>query len=221
MYQKTLALNCFYCIAITPLLYLSNRILYSLFPGIDPVVELKISEEVGIIIWGLVPSFYLSCFHDTTQKYLQAQGVISQPLIIESGSVIVQLLFSMLFIKHYQLGIMGMVWAKNISDLLYALVLYLYIIIHQPTKESWIEWSLLSATKNWRFFLRFVGLFVVTKYIQALAFELTCLVVCKFVTIHGVAAQIYIANVIILIRVAYQGIADAVNHLIYKSLMEK
>lgn len=60
---------------------------------------------------------------------------------------------------------------------------------------------------------------MVTKYIQALAFEVTCLVVCKFVGIEGVAAQIYIANVIILIRLAYQGIADAVNHSIYKSLM--
>jgi Na+-driven multidrug efflux pump len=89
---------------------------------------------VGIIIWGLVPSFYLSCFHDTTRNYLQAQGVLYQPLIVESVSVIIQILFTLLFVKHKALGIMGVIWAKNISDGIYALALYLYIIIWQPTK---------------------------------------------------------------------------------------
>jgi hypothetical protein len=46
-----------------------------------------------------------------------------------------------------------------------------------------------------------------------------CLITCKFVDLPAVAAQIYIANVIVLIRLAYQGIADAVNHAIYKSLI--
>lgn len=116
---------------------------------------------------------------------------------------------------------MGVIWAKNISDGVYALALYIYIVVYQPTKDSWIEWNLLSATKNWKFFLRFVGLFVLTKYIQALAFELMCLIVCKFVEVPAIAAQIYIANGIVLLRLAYLGIADSANYSIYKSLMEK
>ena len=48
-----------------------------------------------------------------------------------------------------------------------------------------------------------------------------CLIVCKFVELPAIAAQIYIANGIVMIRLAYQGIADAVNHSIYKSLLEK
>jgi hypothetical protein len=33
LYQKTLAVNCFYCIVVTPLLYLSDVILLWFFPG--------------------------------------------------------------------------------------------------------------------------------------------------------------------------------------------
>ena len=75
-------MNFFYCIVATPFLYLSDVILLWFFPGEDPEKEAKICEEVGIIIWGLVISFYLSCFHDTTRNYLQAQGVLYQPLIL-------------------------------------------------------------------------------------------------------------------------------------------
>lgn len=99
MYQKTLAVNCFYCIAITPLIYLSDSILAWFFSDADQQTEALICQQAGIMIWGLVPSFYLSCFHDTTRNYLQAQGVLYQPLIIETASVIIQLLFSMLFVK--------------------------------------------------------------------------------------------------------------------------
>jgi Na+-driven multidrug efflux pump len=54
--------------------------------------------------------------------------------MVESVSVIIQILFTLLFVKHKSLGIMGVIWAKNISDGIYALALYLYIIIWQPTK---------------------------------------------------------------------------------------
>ena len=84
-----------------------------------------------------------------------------------------------------------------------------------------MEWNLLSATRNWKFFLRFVGLFVITKYIQAFAFEFMCLIVCRFVDLPAIAAQICIANFIIMIRLAYLGIADSVNYSIYKSLMDR
>jgi len=49
------------------------------------------------------------------------------------------------------MGILGAAWAKNISDSLCCLAIYFYIIVKEPTKDSWVEWSLKSTNNISRF----------------------------------------------------------------------
>ena len=132
MYQKTLGINFFICILITPLLYLSDKFLVLI--GFNSHIVQYSSEYV----WALVPSFYLFSFYDTTRNYLQSQKIIYPPLIVGSLGTILHYFLCRYFVEMLGLGITGAAWAKNVSDLFNCLVLYLYIIKEEPTKESWI-----------------------------------------------------------------------------------
>ena len=128
MYQKTLGINFFLCILITPLLYLSDRFL-KLIGFDESIVNLS-----STYVWALVPSFYLYTFYETTKNYLQSQGVIYPCLVIGTISAILHYLMAGFMIAKLNLGVMGAAWSKNISYMLSSLVLYFYIIKEEPTK---------------------------------------------------------------------------------------
>lgn len=147
MYQKTLGINFFLCILITPILYLSDKIL----------IQLGFSHELvrysTQYAWALVPSFYLYSFYDTTRNYLQSQKVIYPPLIVGTVGTILHYCAAKYFIYTLGFGVTGAAWAKNISDAFNCLMIYLYIIKEEPTKQSWIEWNI-CATNNVHKFLK-------------------------------------------------------------------
>lgn len=122
MYQKTLGINSFLCILITPILYLSDRILIAM--GFD-IVLVKAATEY---VWALVPSFYLFSFYDTTRNYLQSQKVIYPPLIVGTVGTVVHYCVAKYFIYDLGFSLTGAAWAKNISDAFNALALYIYVI---------------------------------------------------------------------------------------------
>ena len=122
MYQKTLGINFFLCILITPILYLSDKILIGLGYNQELV---KIDREY---VWALVPSIYLFSFYDTTRNYLQSQKVIYPPLIVGTIGTVVHYCIAKYFIYTLGFSVTGAAWAKNISDAFICLVLYLYII---------------------------------------------------------------------------------------------
>ena len=128
MYQKTLGINFFICIIITPLLYLSDRFLILI--GFDSDIVTHSSDYV----WALVPSFYLFSFYDTTRNYLQSQGAIYSPLVIGTIGTILHYFLVQFFVVELGLGITGAAWAVNISSGFNSLILYLYIVKQEPTK---------------------------------------------------------------------------------------
>lgn len=85
-------------------------------------------------VWALVPSFYLFSFYDTTRNYLQSQKVIYPPLIIGTIGVVLHYFIAKYFVTELKYGVVGVAWAKNISDAFNALVLYIFIIKKQPTQ---------------------------------------------------------------------------------------
>ena len=128
MYQKTLGINFFICILVTPLLYLCDKF-FILLGFNESIVALS-----GTYVWALVPSFYLYSFYETTKNYLQSQGVIYPCLVIGTVSAILHYLMASFMIARLDLGIMGAAWSKNISYAISCLVLYLYIVKEEPTK---------------------------------------------------------------------------------------
>lgn len=128
MYQKTLGINFFLCILITPLLYLSDRLL----------ILIGFNEEIvaysSNYVWALVPTFYLFSFYEATCNYLQSQGTIYPPLIIGTVGTILHYFLTQFFVVTMGLGIIGAAWAINISTGFNAFVLYLYIVKEEPTK---------------------------------------------------------------------------------------
>lgn len=101
--------------------------------------------------WALVPSYYLYSFLDTNKNYLQSQGVIFPPILIHLCAIIFHCLICFIYIQKWNMGILGAAWAKNISDSLCCLAIYFYIIVKEPTKDSWVEWSLKSTNNISRF----------------------------------------------------------------------
>ena len=128
MYQKTLGINFFLCILITPILYLSDKIMVGL--GHDHQMVKYATEYV----WALVPSFYLFSFYETTKNYLQSQKVIYPPLIVGTVGTIVHYCVAKYLIVDLGFSSTGAAWAKNISDSFNCLFLYLFIIKEEPTK---------------------------------------------------------------------------------------
>jgi len=94
----------------------------------------------------------LFSFYDTTRNYLQSQKAIYPPLIVGTIGTVLHYCIAKYFIYNLGYSITGAAWAKNISDAFNCLVLYMYIIREEPTKESWIEWNI-CATNNVHKFL--------------------------------------------------------------------
>lgn len=72
---------------------------------------------------------YCFAFFDTTQTYLQSQGHILAPLIIQIVSVFMHLFF----INHF-----GAAWSKNLTDIFCCIAIYIYIITLDKPLKSWI-----------------------------------------------------------------------------------
>lgn len=52
----------------------------------------------GNYVWALVPSYYLYAFFQTTTNYLQSQGIIYPPIIINLIGVLLHLIVCYLFV---------------------------------------------------------------------------------------------------------------------------
>lgn len=127
-YQRALLVNFLFCaFIITPLLYISESVV-SLFSSI--IIELKEEKaEIGNYLYQLVPSIWAFAFYDTTQSFLQAQGRILAPLVIQFCSVIIHLSL----IKYT-----GPAWSKNFADIFSSIAIYLYIVSLEKPLKSWI-----------------------------------------------------------------------------------
>lgn len=120
-YQRALITNFLFCaFFITPLLYISESVV-NLFSSI--ITEFKEEkDEIGEYLYQLVPSIWAFAFYDTTRAFLQAQGRIVAPLVIQ----ITGMLIHVLLITH-----VGPAWSKNFSDIFRSIAIYSYIMLYE------------------------------------------------------------------------------------------
>jgi len=124
-YQRALIVNFLICaLTITPLLYVSKKFIV-LFEHIDNETAKVISEY----LFQLLPSIYCFAFFDTTQTFLQTQGHILAPLIVQ----IVSVFMHMFLINH-----IGAAWSKNFTDIFCCVAIYIYIITLETPLKSWV-----------------------------------------------------------------------------------
>jgi Na+-driven multidrug efflux pump len=69
-------------------------------------------------------------------------------LVIQAMTALAHLFLAWFFIEYHHFDISGAIWAKNISDVINCLALYIYIVEWEPTKDTWIEWSI-KAANGW------------------------------------------------------------------------
>ena len=115
---------------------------------------------IGEYLYQLVPSVWCFAYYDTTQSFLQAQGRIVAPLIIQSISVVIHFVL---------LDIAGPAWSRNFSDMFSSISIYLYIIIREKKLESWIEWTI-KCIKGWNKHLKYLEIIGLSTYMHALFF---------------------------------------------------
>lgn len=131
-YQRALLINFLFCVfLITPFLYVSKNMV-QMFKSVDYIktgyVYEEIGQTVGKYLYQLVPSIYAYAFYDTTQSFLQAQGHILAPLIIQVAAVLLHLIL---------IQYLGPAWSKNTIDFLSAITIYTYIVTLKKPLKSW------------------------------------------------------------------------------------
>jgi MATE family multidrug resistance protein len=213
MYQKTMGINFFVCILVTPILYLSDRFL-KLIGFNEELVDISSNY-----LWALVPSFYLYAFYETTKNYLQSQGVIYPCLVIGTCCSVLHYIIAKFMIDDLGLGIMGAAWSKNISFLCSSLILYLYIIKQEPARESWIEWNI-KATNDVHHFLGKIITHEIFTYYEVLAFQILGLVACYLWDPKHIAAHLAFSATLIILYFMHMGISHCVNKTLSISIAE-
>jgi MATE family multidrug resistance protein len=166
-YQRALLVDFIACILIvTPLLYISNKIL-----ALNQLSDNKVIEAIGKYLFQLVPSIYAFTFFDTTRVYLQAQHIRSPPMLILLVSIFFHYFISDAMTRSDDMESMGAAWAKNVTDICCAVAIYIYIVKTEVVKPTWIEWNMQCLT-NWR---RHLQLFVIIGFgVEPLSFRSCC-----------------------------------------------
>ncbi len=132
------------------MLYVSKKLIV-LFDHIDDETAKVISEY----LFQLLPSIYCFAFFDTTQTYLQSQGHILAPLIVQ----IVSVFMHMFLINH-----IGAAWSKNFTDIFCCVAIYIYIVTLETPLKSWIEWTM-KCIKGWGTHLKFLEVIGLSTYL--------------------------------------------------------
>jgi hypothetical protein len=154
---------------------------------------------------------------DTNKNYLQSQGVIFPPIIIHFGSVFAHLVICILLLIYYnEITFLKVAWAKNITDSLCCLGLYAYIIIKEPTKESWVEWNI-KATNNIGRFIREVVFHEAFTYFEAIAFQVISVIACHL-SYEEMAAHFSFALMYMIIYFCFISLSQCINKAIAISI---
>lgn len=152
---------------------------------------------MGRYLYQLVPSIYCYAFYDTTQSFLQAQGYILAPLIIQVVAVFVHLIL---------INYMGPAWSKNCIDFLSCLAIYAYISQLEAKLGSWIEWTI-KCIKGWRNHMKFLEIIGLTTYLQALFLFFFCCLAWKLES-DQLVCHIFYINIYQVLYLVFIGIKE-------------
>lgn len=89
--------------------------------GIEP----EMAEIVHTVLFYVQPHVFLRCLCDSLKKYLAACRVFIPPMYIYLTLIIVQIFLLYLLVPSY--GLLGVIWASNITYLYLFVVVCLYI----------------------------------------------------------------------------------------------
>lgn len=144
-----------------------------------------------------MPSIWAFAFYDTTQSFLQAQGRILAPLVIQFASVIIHLSL----IKYT-----GPAWSKNFADIFSSIAIYLYIICLDKPLKSWIEWTI-KCIKGWSKHMKYLEIIGLATYSHALFFFFFSLLAYKLKR-EELICHIYYINIYQILFISYIGIQE-------------
>ena len=161
-YQRGLLVTLLFCVLITPFFYVSQHLLLLL--GFAP----QLAKDASHYMWVSLPSLYAFGFYETTKSYLQAQDIFYPQLFIQIIAVVIHFFLAEFFIIFLDFGIEGAAWTRNMSDLALCILIYIYLRIVQPRKNSWIEWNI-AAFDRLRSFIKTVFLNGTSGYLEELA----------------------------------------------------
>ena len=195
-YQRALLVNFLFCaLVITPFLYFSESIVTLFSSNIPEFKEEK--AEIGNYLYQLVPSIWAFAFYDTTSSFLQAQGRVLAPLLIQVAMVILQLGLVMEI---------GPAWSKNLSDLFGSVTIYCYIIVFEKKLASWTEWTI-KCIKGWGKHMKFIEIIGLATYGHALFFFFFSLLAYKLRR-EELTCHIYYVNIYQIVFLSFIGIQE-------------
>ncbi|XP_074045345.1 multidrug and toxin extrusion protein 2 [Macrotis lagotis] len=138
----------------------------------DPDVS-RITQEYVMIFLPALPAVFLYILE---VKYLQNQGIVWPQVLSSILGNGVNGLANYIFVYILNLGVPGSACANTISQIIQAIVLFLYIVVRKLHLETWGGWSL-ECLQDWEGFLSLAipGMFMIC--IEWWAYEIGSLLI--------------------------------------------
>ena len=211
-YKKGLLLICL-LLSIFSLISFSIESLFILL-GQSPIVATKVYEYVIYIL----PSLWFAGFFDLRALYYNAQEIFMVPIIIQLFTTIGHVGWCYLFMS-YDLDVMGIAMAMNITLLINFLSLEIYTFFFNPRGEAAAPWGW-PVFKGFKEYLFFTVPIAMTTVLEEFSYEINS-VMAGLINETVLAAHVSMANSLSLFYCLSEGFSTGINTYVGISIGER
>ena len=140
---------------------------WAVYLNVAPILSLlkqdpEVTHYVNLYIYGFLPALPLTALYIAVMKFLQTQQVVLPVVFAGLFSNAFNVLFHYVFINVLDLGMLGAALSTDLTILIFALTLLLYIRVKNLHRECWEGWSW-ESLDGWREYLRLAipGMFMI------------------------------------------------------------
>jgi len=135
LYQRHLLIAMIISIPMILAMLFSDSIL--MYLGLDKDVSLN----AGILLRSMIPSVIGTFLFSSTRHFLISQNILRTPTIILLSLIPVHALLCHIFVDILGMGVAAIGFAKSITDVTAAILLFSYIRFTGVCRDTWIPWT--------------------------------------------------------------------------------
>uniref|UniRef100_A0A8C5MLS5 Multidrug and toxin extrusion protein n=1 Tax=Leptobrachium leishanense TaxID=445787 RepID=A0A8C5MLS5_9ANUR len=131
---------------------------WALFINTEPILRLlrqdpEVSRLTEVYVLIFLPALPAAFLYQLQAKYLQNQGIIFPQVLTGITANLINVMINYILLYVLSLGVMGSALANTLSQLVQALLLFLYILWKKLHRDTWGGWSL-ACFEEWGTFIR-------------------------------------------------------------------
>lgn len=166
----------------------------------------------------MLPALWFASFFDLRTLYLNAQQIFSPPIVIQIFTTAGHFGWCILFMK-YDLDVVGIALAMNITLFLNFVLLEIYMLIMNPCKRSNAPWNR-DILKGFREYIDITIPIAMTTVLEEFSYEINS-IMAGLINETVLAAHVSIANTSTFIYCLLEGFSTGINTYVGISIGEK